>query len=498
MYKHKNYNIKHFIQISDNTIKNISNEDINTIYQITEKELGKGSFGIVKEAYLKINPNKLFAIKKISKDKQKEDLQWLQREIDIFKQLDHPNIAKLYESYEDDKNLYLVMEICSNEQLLQRVINNEINRLSELQSKDILFQIFQAVKYLHELGIVHRDLKPENFLFSKYNGEIKMIDFGLSKQYKKHNNINQSQDLQTIVGTANYIAPEVLTGEYDKRCDIWSLGIIAYAMLCGEFPFQGKNEKETFDKICKGQFQFKPTLKLSKQIKDLICKMICVDLKKRIGISEALNHPWFQLYNQNNNDTIIEIKYINQIQNYPKIYNNIQRLCIHLLQKIQEHNQQYIKVIIKIFRFIDSENIGFITVNSFHKIIKQLGFNLNFQQTLQLIQDLNKFSFARRNGLQNAFLEYSQFIEFTFDFQNLLDQNNQNLLFQYLDYDNKGYIQNYNIINVLLREQINVEEVQMNEYYNEIFKNNIIYNQFDNIQINKEQFVQCLTQQKNN
>ena len=149
-------------------------------------------------------------------------------------------------------------------------------------------QMLSAVKHLHEHNIVHRDLKPENFLMNDKteNAEIKLIDFGLSKRFSQK---EQVQKMHTVVGTPYYVAPEVLKGEYDQRCDVWSLGVILFVFLCGYPPFEGDENKEIFKNILKKPLQFDPQDwdKVSKEAKELITMMLEKDPSKRISALEA-------------------------------------------------------------------------------------------------------------------------------------------------------------------------------------------------------------------
>jgi calcium-dependent protein kinase len=139
-------------------------------------------------------------------------------------------------------------------------------------------QMLSAVKHLHEHNIVHRDLKPENFLMSDTSevAEIKLIDFGLSKRFS---NKEQLEKMKTVVGTPYYVAPEVLKGSYDGRCDVWSLGIMLFVFLCGYPPFEGDNNKEIFKNVLKQELTFDPADwdTVSPEAKDLVSKMLKKD-----------------------------------------------------------------------------------------------------------------------------------------------------------------------------------------------------------------------------
>jgi len=160
--------------------------------------------------------------------------------------------------------------------------------------------MLSAVKHLHEHNIVHRDLKPENFLMNDTgdDAEIKLIDFGLSKRFSTKDNIEK---MHTVVGTPYYVAPEVLKGNYDKQCDVWSLGVILFVFLCGYPPFEGDNNKEIFKNVLKTPLTFDPVDwdRVSDSAKDLLTKMLEKDPSKRISAQECLEHEWFSMNHPN-------------------------------------------------------------------------------------------------------------------------------------------------------------------------------------------------------
>jgi calcium-dependent protein kinase len=213
------------------------------------------------------------------------------RELEILKTLDHPNIIKFYETYKDEKYYHLVMEYCSGGELMEKLARE--GKINESMTRKIMKKLFSAVNYLHERGICHRDLKPENFLFMDKgkDTEIKIIDFGLSKIVE---NLNS---LKTIVGTALYVAPEVLRGKYDKRCDNWSLGVILYLLLSGVPPFFGHTNEDIFSKLKNGSWTFRPGEwnGISKEAKDLISRLLVHDPDKRLTSQQASTHIWFKI-----------------------------------------------------------------------------------------------------------------------------------------------------------------------------------------------------------
>ena len=174
------------------------------------------------------------------------------QEIVILQTLDHPNVLKLYEYFEDSKNVYLITELCRGGELFDRIIENEF--FSEKVAAKIFKQILQPLNYCHSQGIAHRDLKPENFLFETKDedSDLKIIDFGLSKiltntgqAFSAQSSLKGSKNLDrmnTRAGTPNYISPEVLNGNYGVECDLWSAGCILYILLCGYPPFYGDDD----------------------------------------------------------------------------------------------------------------------------------------------------------------------------------------------------------------------------------------------------------------
>lgn len=250
--------------------------------------LGEGTFGKVKIA-THCQTGEKVAIKILSKKKIKEneDEERISREINILKKLMHPNIAQLYSVIETNHHLYLIMEYCESGELFHHIVLNQ--RLSEIESCKLFFQLISGVEYLHKNGVVHRDLKPENLLLHK--SKLKIVDFGLSNTYKP------GEKLKTACGSPSYAAPEMILGNlYDGLfVDIWSCGIILYAMVCGCLPFDDKNGDVLFQKIVNGKFVLPRYL--STPLQDLLVKILKTDPKKRIDMKGIKNHYWLGLVN---------------------------------------------------------------------------------------------------------------------------------------------------------------------------------------------------------
>ena len=255
-------------------------------YQI-KQTLGEGTFGKVKLG-IYLPTNEKVAVKIIEKERMtdKEDIVRLKREFDMLSKFNHPNVILVTEIFESNDSYYSVMEYCEKGELFNYIV--EKKRLSENESAFFYFQIIQGLEYIHSLGIVHRDLKPENLLLSKEH-LLKIIDFGLSNYFTK----GQKELLSTPCGSPCYASPEMVAGKkYDGiKIDIWSTGIILFAMLCGYLPFEDKNNDVLFDKILECKVEYPDFL--SEEPKDLISRILVTDPEKRITIEEIKKHEYY-------------------------------------------------------------------------------------------------------------------------------------------------------------------------------------------------------------
>ncbi len=228
------------------------------------------------------------AIKAIPKHRVRDPKTFMQ-EINILRRLDHPNIVKLFEVFDETAYIYLVLELCTGGELFDRIVR--LGHFGEQEAQAIFTDIMYALAYCHERGVVHRDVKPENFIYLSRDlpTPLKVIDFGLSYQLT-----SRSQVMTSVVGTSYYIAPEVLEGCYTAGCDVWSAGVVLYILLTGKPPFDGDKDSEIIEKVRKGHYDFKiPEFKLiTKDAKDLISRMLVKNTAKRLTSAQVLEHPW--------------------------------------------------------------------------------------------------------------------------------------------------------------------------------------------------------------
>ncbi|KAJ6288618.1 hypothetical protein OIU76_024575 [Salix suchowensis] len=263
-------------------------------------EVGRGHFGYTCQAKFKKGELKgqQVAVKVIPKAKMTTAIaiEDVRREVNILRALTgHNNLVRFYDAYEDHDNVYIVMELCEGGELLDRILARG-GKYTEDDAKAVMIQILNVVAFCHLQGVVHRDLKPENFLFTSKDedSQLKAIDFGLSDFVKPDERLND------IVGSAYYVAPEVLHRSYGTEADVWSIGVIAYILLCGSRPFWARTESGIFRSVLKAgpSFDETPWPSLSPEAKDFVKRLLNKDPRKRLTAAQALSHPWIKNSNE--------------------------------------------------------------------------------------------------------------------------------------------------------------------------------------------------------
>ena len=332
--------------------------------------IGNGSFGKVRLFVERECKSFKYAIKTIKKDIfNPYNIQSIKREIDILRSLDHPNIVKYFETYEDDFYIHIVMEYIPGDNLFQ-VLTEKLNRkLTERQISKIMSCLLKAVLFLHHNGIIHRDIKPENIVFSDTGNfkSLKLIDFGLSIQ-------QNARKEKRRVGTPYYMAPEMISGNFVKESDVWSIGVIMYILVTGKQPFSGKTKEEVYDKVKNGKYDFKTLYysKCSNLVKDLIKKILVTEPDKRMTIEACLEHSWFKQFE---NDKNINLAFSEEIVNSLKQFQNqnlLQKEIRYYLAKL--FSDKEINKLKRAFMAVDKDHSGEIEYEEIPKIFKELGF----------------------------------------------------------------------------------------------------------------------------
>ena len=398
------------------------------------KLIGEGAFAKVLKVKHKIT-GAIRAMKIINKNSEynKEEEIEIINEINILRTMDHPNILKIFEFYISKHSYFIITEFCSGGELFHEIIDK--GPFDERQSSYIMYQIFSAVNYCHNMNIIHRDLKPENILIVKREKNllrIKICDFGTSKIH------DRGTIQKKIVGSSYYIAPEILDKKYNEKCDLWSCGVILYILLCARPPFEGETDEEILHKVKNGKFDLKqnPFNLISKEAKDLIKNLLIMDYNKRISANEALNDNWFkinkskELFNEIKDVQMIE-KFIINLKEY-KSESIIQETALAYLV----HNFPQIDEVInvcKLFNQIDKNGDG--------KISKEELFNgLNKKIKSNTLKNDIDIIFNNIDSDNNGYIEYEEFIRAAIDKEMFLNENILKFAFRYFDKDNSGEI----------------------------------------------------------
>ena len=253
------------------------------------RTLGSGAFSKVKLG-TDVRDGSKWAVKMIDKEQlAREHLEeQLKREIAIMKSLKHPHVVHLREVMQTANHIYMVLEVIVGGELFDKIV--EAKKFPEDTGRRYFQQLVAGVRYCHQQGIAHRDIKPENLLLDERDN-LKISDFGLSNLQPT----NRAGLLQTVCGTPNYVAPEVLKEKgYDGfKADAWSCGVVLFTMLAGFHPFDDCSLAAVADRLARGDLRVPPDV--TDGAKDVISKLLVVDPTKRMSLEETMNHPWFQV-----------------------------------------------------------------------------------------------------------------------------------------------------------------------------------------------------------
>ena len=433
--------IRKYTELESNIIQAASLlKDIRKEYRF-KNQLGGGHFGTVRRGYRISEKNKkmkFFAIKSIPMKNLSCNINDFIKEVDIISTLDHPNIIKFYETFHDDYFFHIVMELCKGKDIIHQMGNYGI--IEEKKVTYIIFKVLLAIAHCHNRGVTHRDLKPENILFDsmKKDAEIKILDFGLSRKYDKE------QKMHSILGTPYYVAPEVLKGEYDEKCDIWSIGAMTYLMLCGEPPFNGNSNNEIFKKIVKENIKFKSLLwkNISNNAKDFVKICLSKNSNKRPSAQEALNHIWFSnVKNEIHNNKNIKKEILLNIKDFNINYEFKQMVLKYLINNKLSYEEK--KVFKDAFYALDFNHNGFIIESDLKKAFDLFNINIDEKQINHL------FNILPEN--KNLGLGFIEFIMAGIDKKSIFTEENLEDAFNYFDINKTGDIEFDNLNSALLR-----------------------------------------------
>ena len=282
------------------------------------KLLGAGLGGSVSECVDRPTGVR-YAVKTVPKGDQ-DQTESLSREVALLRDMNYRGIIRLVDVFEDDECVHLVTDLCAGGSLFDRIIKKKVGGdgggrrrcFAEGDASRIVREILGAVSYMHRRGVAHRDIKPENLLFetTEEDSPVKVIDFGLAREHVG----GQDEPMRDSVGSPYYIAPEVLRGEYDRSCDLWSVGVVAYVLLCGYPPFNGADRAGIYRSVLDGRYRF-PSRDwdgTSREAIDFVRRLLEVDASRRMTAEQALVHPWIMRSSNDSTDGVRARKEVGQ------------------------------------------------------------------------------------------------------------------------------------------------------------------------------------------
>lgn len=318
-------------------------------------------------------------------------------------------------------------------------------------------QAFSAIKYLHNSNIAHRDIKPENFLLFKENDadNIKLIDFGLSKK------LSENEIMHNPNGTAYYIAPEVLNGEYDQKCDIWSIGVVLYILMCGRPPFKGKSNPEIIKSILKGEYKFNyPSFDgCTDECKDFIKQCLTKDPKDRFSAEEAFHHEWLkQQWDKEQSELTIPDDIVGSIKNFMHAVNFKKTTITFMASRIPEDQ---IAILKNAFVKLDRNGDGILSKDELIAGVSEIpGCNIREEDWDLVIQlmDTNK----------NGYIDYTEFIAGCMQSYVYLNESNLQNAFSYFDKDGNGTITVEELRDTLGKDNLMLSSEDIEQILNEV------------------------------
>jgi calcium-dependent protein kinase len=396
-------------------------------YEVKEL-LGQGSFGSVRKVTHRLTGEdramKILSKKHISTP---EDFQVIQNEVHILSQLDHPNILKVYETFQDKFSYCIITELCTGGELFDRISSS--GSISEAVSASYARQILSCLVYLHDRHIVHRDLKPENFLLSDPSpgANLKLIDFGTAVV------LEPSAFLSVQAGTSYYIAPEVMRGKYTEKCDVWSAGVIVFMMLSGTPPFDGNSDAEIMSNVSKGKYFFNGRTwdGISSDAKDFVRQLMTLDPSSRVSAKAALAHPWMFQARRHTLDSAQAGRILQNLRTFhweKKLQKATMAFIVSQLTTKDEREEM-----LELFKSLDKDGNGTL---SRQEILE--GMNL-FSRVTGIEEEVDRIM-LQVDSDGSGEIDYTEFITATLNKSRLLSRERLEIAFKMYDIDGSGTI----------------------------------------------------------
>jgi calcium-dependent protein kinase len=418
------------LQFSPSLFVQENKDSFFTIYELHEKPIGSGAFAEVWLCDHK-RSGETRAVKILHKSGISEEevrIRSVFLEVEILKTLDHPNVLKVFEYFEDDQDYYIVMEFCPGGDLFDKL--ESVGTFNEKFAARVMKLLLNGLSYLHSRRVVHRDIKPENVLlinpsFEEFN--LKIIDFNVATK-------KTDKKLSGISGTTDYMAPEVFRGVYDEKCDIWSAGIVLYLMMSSCLPFPCPNDEEAEKNICNAKYTFPDEFfaEVSKDCKDLINKLLTKNPNSRPSAVEALKHPWITRNSPDRCDsevltrTLTKMKTINKAGKLKELFTTFIISQVGYSEATRKLEQ--------VFSKIDKNKDGVI---NFHELTEVLCLEMDKDQAKKIAFEIMEKMDCDGSGE----VEYTEFLRIAMEEETLLSRENLRKAFYYFDKDKSDSIE---------------------------------------------------------
>jgi calcium-dependent protein kinase len=363
-------------------------EDIFKLYKFG-KVLGEGHSSVAKKCSLIKDDNQAFAVKIVSKtDGSAKEMRYWTNELNILRHVEHPGIVRYYESYQDSKTYYHILEYCSGGTLSQYF--QEKKRIGDIGLiKGLFYQAVSSIYYLHSHGICHRDVKLANFLIKDKKAnrpQIKLIDFGFSKEYRK-------KRMRTLLGTTHYMSPEVIIDkDYGPECDNWSLGIMLYIMLFGEAPFEGETKIEMVKQMKNSEFKFTADFEnKNPHLIKILIGLLEFNPENRMDLKTVLLSPWFDSYYYNNFQASVDFLTKERLMTLLVFEqkHKFQRVLRNLYVKLFIDDQE-IQSLTSLFRMIDFNEDGEVSTSELLYFMKSVvEENISLKEIEEVFSNIN-------------------------------------------------------------------------------------------------------------
>jgi calcium-dependent protein kinase len=403
------------------------------------KTIGSGAFAEVKLCE-HLETSSIRAVKiihKVGLHEQQHDSEFLLKEINVLTALDHPNIVRCYEIFEDQWKFFISMEYCEGGELFAKIA--KLKKFNEKNAANVMSQLLSAVSHCHERLIIHRDLKPENILITENDSfSIKVADFGSSCF------IDPDKLINGCFGSAYYVAPEVLLDEYNEKCDVWSCGVILFIMITGKPPYPGKDSKRILNLVKTAPLTItsEKMAGVSPACVDLLKKMLQVNPKLRITAKDAVNHEWIVNHKsmQDGCDLTGSLESLRNFHASVKLKD-----AVHVYLATHVISSEECRVLTQSFQSIDKNSDGKITRDELMEKYLEV---MDEVTAREIVEKVMKEVDSDNSGD----IQFSEFLSACMNYKKYLSRQNLEAAFKIFDIDHSGFITADEIMQVLGRD----------------------------------------------